>query len=77
MLTRACGYYSEVDSVTDVIFITDGHSNSEENVCTTANCIPNGVNVVSIGVGDHIDYDELECIEGDNGTAPYIFDIHS
>jgi len=73
MLTRACGYYNEVDSVTDVIFITDGHSNNRENVCTAVNCIPNGANVVSIGVG--IDYDGLECIEGKNQASPHIFDV--
>jgi len=75
MLTRSCGYYNEEDSVTDVIFITDGHSNRGENVCTAVNCIPKRVNVISIGVGNYIDYDELECIEGDNGAAPHIFDV--
>ena len=34
-----------------------------------------GVNVISIGVGNKIDYDELECIEGDNGASSHIFDV--
>ena len=75
MLSRSCGYYNEPNSITDVIFLTDGHSNRGIDVCTAANCIPHGVNVVSIGVGNTIDYDELECIEGDNGGIPHIFDV--
>ena len=46
MFSRSCGYYNEPNSITDVIFLTDGHSNLRENVCTAANCIPHGVNVV-------------------------------
>ena len=77
MLTRNCGYYGEEDSITDVIVLTDGHSNSGENVCTAAKNISDGINVVSIGVGDNIDYDELECIEGDNNPSPHIFDVEN
>ena len=77
MLTRSCGYYGEEDSITDVIILTDGHSNSGENVCTTAKGISNGINVVSIGIGDNVDYDELECIEGDNNPSPHIFDVEN
>ena len=75
MLSRSCGYFNEPNSITDVIFLTDGHSNRGENVCSAANCIPDGVNVISIGVGNDIDYDELECIEGDNGAVSHIFDV--
>ena len=76
MLSRSCGYFNEPNSITDVIFITDGHSNRGEDVCTAASCIPHGVNVISIGIGNTIDYDELECIEGDNGGLPgHIFDV--
>ena len=28
MLSRSCGYFNELNSITDVIFLTDGHSNS-------------------------------------------------
>ena len=75
MLSRSCGYFNEPNSITDVIFLTDGHSNSGKDVCTAANCIPDGVSVVSIGVGNNIDYDELECIEGNNGGIDHIFDV--
>ena len=75
MLSRSCGYFNEPNSVTDVIFLTDGHSNRGENVCSATNCIAAGVNVISIGVGNKIDYDELECIEGDNGASSHIFDV--
>ena len=75
MLSRSCGYFNEPNSITDVIFLTDGHSNRGENVCSATNCIADGVNVISIGVGNKIDYDELECIEGDNGASSHIFDV--
>ena len=75
MLSRSCGYYNEPNSITDVIFRTDGHSNYGENVCTATNCFADGVNVISIGIGSKIDYDELACIEGDNGGIPHIFDV--
>ena len=75
MLSKSCGYYNEPDTITDVIFLTDGHSNKGVDVCTAADCFADGVNVISIGIGNKIDYDELECIEGDNGAAPHIFDV--
>ena len=75
MLSRSCGYFNEPNSITDVIFLTDGQSNRGKNVCTAANCIPQGVSVVSIGIGNNINYDELECIEGDNGFPGHIFDV--
>ena len=77
MLSRSCGYFDEPGSITDVIFLTDGQSNSGENVCTATNCIANDVNVISIGVGNNIDYDELECIEGDNSASSHIFDVEN
>ena len=75
MLSNRCGYYNEPDAITDVIFLTDGHSNRGVDVCTAADCFAHGVNVISIGIGNNIDYDELECIEGDNGAASHIFDV--
>ena len=75
MLSRSCGYFNEPNSITDVIFLTDGQSNSGADVCVATNCIADGVNVVSIGVGDRINYDELECIEGNNGAPGHIFDV--
>ena len=75
MLSKSCGYYNEPDAITDVIFLTDGKSNKGVDVCTAADCIPLGVNVISIGVGNNVNYKELECIEGDNGAAPHIFDV--
>ena len=77
MLSRKCGYYNEPNSITDVIFLTDGHSNYGENVCTATNCFAEGVNVISIGFGLKIDYKELACIVGDNGEYPHIFDVHN
>ena len=76
MLSRKCGYFNESNSITDVIFLTDGHSNKGEDVCVATKCIPDEVNVVSIGVGNNIDYDELECIEGDNGASSHIFNVN-
>ena len=58
-----------------MIFLTDAHSNRGEDPCTAAECFAAGVNVISIGVGNKIDYDELECIEGDNGASSHIFDV--
>ena len=75
MLSTSCGYFNEPNSITDVIFLTDGHSNRGENVCAATNCIADGVNVISIGVGNDIDYDELECIKGDNSPSSHIFDV--
>ena len=75
MLSRSCGYFNELNSITDVIFLTDAHSNSGENVCSATNCIADGVHVISIDVGNKIDYDELEYIEGDNGASSHIFDV--
>ena len=74
MLSRSCGYYNEPNSITDFIFLTDGHSNHGENVCAATNCFADGVKVISICIGSKIDYDELACIEGDNGGIPHIFD---
>ena len=31
--------------------------------------------MISIGIGNNIDYDELECIEGDNHPSSHIFDV--
>ena len=76
MLSKKCGYFNEPNSITDVIFLTDGHSNKGENVCVATKCIPNEVNVVSIGVGYNIDYDELECIEGNNGASSHILNVN-
>lgn len=78
ILQRTCGYYDEDNALIDVIFITDGHSNSGENVCTATRCFNNfdgKVGVVSIGVGDNVDFDELECIKGDNAAISHIFDV--
>jgi len=77
MLSRSCGYFNERNSITDVIFLTDGQSNSGKDVCVAAKCFADGVNVVPIGVGNNIDFDELECIEGNNGAAGHIFDVNS
>lgn len=77
MLTKGCGYENEADSITDVIFITDGHYNKGENPCFAARCFTEKVNVVSIAIGNSVDYDELGCIEGDNRPASHIFNVHN
>ena len=77
MLSRSCGYFNEPNSITDVIFLTDGQSNSGKDVCVAAKCFADGVNVVPIGVGNNIDFDELECIEGNNSAAGHIFDVNN
>ena len=75
MLSPTCGYESGADAITDVIFLTDGHSNRGEDVCFATTCIPDDVNVISIGIGNNLDYDELKCIEGDNKPGSHIFDV--
>ena len=77
MLSRSCGYFNEPNSITDVIFLTDGQSNSGKDVCAAAKCFADGVSVVAIGIGDHVNYDELECIERNNGIAGNIFEVNS
>ena len=75
MLSRRCGYRNKPHPITDVIFLTDGHFNQGEDPCIAAECFPNAVNVISIGIGNNIDYDELECIKGDNAPSHHIFDV--
>ena len=79
LLHYSCGFYNEPTSLIDVIFLTDGQSNRGENVCTATRCLnvfpKERVGVVTIGVGDKIDYNELNCIKGDRGANSHIFDV--
>ena len=76
MLQASCGHHREADSITDVIIITDGHYNKGENPCFAARCFQSAYNVIPIAIGESTDYDELSCIEGDNGpTSGQIFDV--
>lgn len=65
----------------DIIFLTDGHSNTGRNVCEAAKefwtLIYEGgtvkLHVFPIGIGPHIDYHQLYCIMGDD---PELDDLH-
>ena len=50
----------------DVVFITDGSSNRGQDVCAAANCWSDfyNINVIPIGIGNGVDYQELDCIKG-------------
>ena len=80
ILQRTCGYYDEDNALIDVIFLTDGRYNSGENICTATKCLNQfggKASVVSIGIGDNINLDELECIKGDNAATSHIFDVEN
>ena len=54
----------------DVIFLTDGRSNTGEDVCTATECLSTitNVDVFPISIGNNTDWLELDCIRGRNGN---------
>ena len=80
MLNSPCGFpraTGENAPEVDVIFITDGHSNRGKDVCTAANCWSSfyNLNVFTIGIGNHINYQELDCIKGDINNGCSLFNL--
>ena len=85
MLKPRCGYKDLRNTkFTDVIFITDGQSNGDINVCSATDCF-NEINdknpdmdlyVFAIGIGD-VNPDELDCIVGKRGTEASKFYLTS
>ena len=78
MLNSPCGFpYTTGQSAPelDVVFITDGHSNHGRDVCTAASCWSDfyNINVFPIGIGNRVNYRELDCIKGSvtNGMSQF------
>ena len=78
MLNSPCGFprtNSQSAPDLDVVFIIDGHSNRGRDVCTAASCWSNfyNINVFPIGIGNRVDYGELDCIKGSiaNGMSQF------
>ena len=64
ILTPSCGLDPTANCI-NVVFITDGRSNDPtRDVCSDIQCVHNrfGVNTYAIGITDHVDQNELECI---------------
>ena len=79
MLNSPCGFPTTESkkkaSEITVVFITDGYSNRGKNVCTAAKCWSSfyNINVFPIGIGNGVNYRELDCIKGGiaNGANPF------
>ena len=78
MLNSPCGFprtSGQNAPEVDVIFITDGKSNHGKNVCTAAECWSSfyNINVFPIGIGNKVNYQELNCIKGNtvNGVSSF------
>ena len=79
MLNSPCGFprISEQSALEiDVILLTDGQSKSGKDVCTATTCWNSfyNINVFPIGInGNHVNYQELDCIKGsiDNGDSQF------
>ena len=79
MLISNCGYKIARGPgiFTDVVFVTDGHSNGLLDVCVETKCfetVNNRYNnldlyVFAFGIGDNVRNEELTCIVGDLGSA--------
>ncbi len=65
ILTPACGMHPFA-TCTDVVFITDGHSNDRKlKVCDEVKCLHNhlnGINTHAIGINSDHDNREIDCI---------------
>ena len=80
MLNSPCGFprtIGENAPEVDVILITDGHSNDGKDVCTAASCWSSfyNINVFPIGIGNHVNYRELDCIKGDIDNGRGLFNL--
>ena len=78
MLNSPCGFpriTGQNAPELDVIILTDGHSNHGRNACSAADCWSFffNINVFPIGIGDKVNYQELDCIKGRtvNGANPF------
>ena len=79
MLNSPCGFSRNIYNppIVDVIFITDGHSNTGEDVCTATKCLDSiaNVSVFPIALGYNINWKEFKCIRGNNGNPNDILNI--
>ena len=80
MLNSPCGFPRAIGKnapEVDVILITDGRSNRGKDVCTAANCWSSfyNINVFTIGIGNHVNYRELDCIKGDISNGGSLFNL--
>ena len=70
ILTSECGLHPGTNCV-DVIYITDGRSGGQHDVCNEVRCLHNApslsdkINVYAIGIGN-VNPTEIDCIAGDN-----------
>lgn len=73
--SRSCGIGS-TPSCLDVVFVTDGHSNGNRDVCREINCLHGrlGVNTYAIGINGY-NQAELDCISnGSDRFSTFEFD---
>ena len=79
MLNSPCRFTRNIHNPPpiDVIFLTDGHSNIGEDVCTATKCLNaiSNINVFPIAVGSNINWQELNCIKGNNGNPNDILSV--
>ena len=83
ILTVPCGLpkrrkYRRCPAPIDVVIITDSHSNGELDACEAAKCLHDhplyDISTFSIGVGNNVDQNELDCIEDlDSDDLGHIF----
>ena len=84
ILTKSCGLpkrnkYKKCPAPIDVVMITDGHSNGRLDACEAAKCLHDhplytDISTFSIGVGNNVDENELDCIENlDRDDLGHIF----
>ena len=78
MLNSPCGFPRTTGQNAPnlgVVFITDGHSNHGRDVYTAANCWSKFHNIIvfPIGIGNRVNYTELDCIKGSvtNGISGF------
>ena len=73
MLSPECGFPSNsANETVDVLFITDGRSNGDVDVCKATKCLDNYKgDVLSIGIGNSVNYAELQCIIGKNNNTKH------
>lgn len=69
MLNSPCGFPRTTGQnapEVDVIFITDGHYTHGKNPRSAAGCWSSfyNINVFPIGIGNGVNYQELDCIKG-------------
>ena len=80
MLNSPCGFpriTGQNAPELDVIILTDGHSNHGRNACSAADCWSffYNINVFPIGIGDKVNYQELDCIKGRTVNGANLFSL--